>query len=97
MTEYAHGYVQVARGMLIDRDDPADVDAQLARAIERVKDLEGQRDRYKAALEGVVDFLRWTLAEDAPEGGWEFAPWSPAELNPRLRAALAVLNQKEKP
>ena len=42
--KYAHGYVQAARGALVDADGP------LARALEAVKDVEEERDRYREAL-----------------------------------------------
>lgn len=42
------------------------------------------------ALRELVPFLRHTLGESPPLGGWPYDPCSPMQVNPRLRAALAA-------
>jgi hypothetical protein len=52
---YAHGIVQVARGMCMDEEPYPAIDAKLAEAVDRVKDVEGERDALTARVDTLTE------------------------------------------
>jgi len=48
---YAHGIVQYARGMCVDEEPHPVIEAKLAEAVERIKDVEDERDALVARVE----------------------------------------------
>lgn len=51
---HSHGLIQTDRGLCTDEAPHVEIDAMLTRAVEQVKDVEAERDRYREALRDVV-------------------------------------------
>ena len=57
MSKTAHGFIQTARGLITDDAPPTELDGVLARAVEAVKDVEAERDAYKALILEVIEYV----------------------------------------
>ena len=65
MSIYAHGYVQTARGMCSDEVPYWVLDQQLAEAVERVKDIEEERDALRERAPDALPSVAVTLVGTA--------------------------------
>lgn len=66
------------------------IDGSYAQAVAKVVPA-AERDRYRDALTSLEPFLRYTLGE-VPGKGWPYCAWSPMDVNPRLRKAVAAIS-----
>lgn len=62
-----HPILQTIRGMLSDEMPHHVIDPILVHAVQRAKDLEEERDRYRLALMDISGYEGWASSDPAPK------------------------------
>lgn len=65
--------------------------------IDDLSDAAARLAEVEEALRQIEPFLRHTLGEAPPEGGWPYVVTSPLEVNPRIRQTLGALHDSGSP